>query len=44
MNDNYGYQGPWYECMGPTSEEVRLDLLTNFTWFNLKNFHLVLII
>ncbi len=38
MNDSYGYQGPWYECMGPTSEEVRLDLSTNFTWFNLKNF------
>ena len=32
------YKGPWYECMGPTAKDVRLDLLTNFTWFNLKNF------
>ena len=38
MNDSCGYQGPWYECLGPTAEEVRLDLLTNFTWFDLKNF------
>ena len=38
MNDNYGYQGPWYECVGPDAKEVRLDLLTNFTWFNVKNF------
>jgi len=38
MNDSCGYQGPWYECLGPTCEEVRLDLFTNFTWFNVKNF------
>ena len=38
MNNSCGYQGPWYECMGPDAEEVRLDLLSNFKWFNLKNF------
>ena len=32
------YKGPWYECLGPNYEDVRLDLFTNFTWYNVKNF------
>lgn len=31
------YQGPWYECLGPNSEDVRLDLYNNFTWYNVEN-------
>ena len=38
MNNLKAYNCPWYECVGPTPEEVRVDMLTNFKWFNLNNF------